>query len=408
MPNVLAHYRNTLTFILKYAIIVADRGRSPTPPFSYPRVHCYLKGKIMEALIIVFGIFAGLFLGVFFLAMALLGVLAVAPLLKSSLSDEPDKPKKFAVFTAPEPGRSSIIMRGNRIEHIIHGKDKDETLGEDEQFKNGFLRAYDAYAFKFGLRLIGFPGVHHVLTYNLPRNKKIEKDGNYVYVPVKADEDGYHTNHFRTQINTWISVFKSVDIEGLPFTVICGTNFRCDKGEIEKIAFGTESWNTLLDQSLYSVARGIIREKATLEDAVGGISQDVWKEHEGNETRPEKGDESIVGKIFNSLLEYKLKNGETLKTLGIIIESFEVLDYVSELNEEDLKKFYAPGLERRVAQARELAGTAEAAYQDKVLTVLDKHPDLAKANVDAEAFVRASKGGQMDALIAGLIKKILS
>ena len=363
----------------------------------------------MEAAIIIIGAFAGVFIGIFFLVLALAGGLAVAPLLKSALSDDPDNPNKLALFTSPEPGRSSIIMRGNRIEHVIQGKEKGETLEEEEQFKNGFLRAYDAYVFKFGLRLIGIPGVHSVLSYDLPRYKKVEEEGKLTYVAVKVGDPGRRTNHFRTQLTPWFNEFTGVDIEGIPFGVKCATNFSIDKTKVEEVAFGTESWNILLDQALNAIVRGVIRKNISLDDAIGGVSQDIWEEHQGNSTRHEDGDESVQGQILKKLLEYSLRNGKKLSDIGIVIEGFEILDFApQELTEAEYVKLRAPALERRAAQARELAGTAEANYQAKVLTVLDEHKELAKVNVDAEAFVKASKGGQVDAILAGLLKKLLN
>lgn len=363
----------------------------------------------MDVIVVVFGLFAGLAFGFLLVALVFAGILAIAPFLKGMLLNNPDDPKKLALFTAPEPGRSSIIMRGKRIEHIIHGKESGETLNEDEQFKNRFLRAYDAYVFGFGLRLIGIPGVHTVLSNDLPRYRKVEEGGKLTYVAVKTTDPGRRTDHFRTQITPWFNEFTSVDIEGIPFCVKCATNFRIDKSKVADVAFGTESWNTLLDQSLNSTVRGVIRKRVSLDDAIGAVSQDVWQEHQGNSTLSEVGTESVQGQIRQHLLDYTLKGGSTLESLGIIIEGFEILDFApQELTEAELVKLRSPALERRVAQARELAGKAERKYQEEVLAGLASQPNLAEVNVNAEAFVKASKSGQVDALLAGLLKKILS
>lgn len=335
-------------------------------------------------------------------------ILAIAPFFKSFLLDDPDNPGKLALFTEPEPGRSSIILRGKRIEHVIHGKEEGEGLIEAEQFKNSFFRMYDAYVFRFfGIRLIGFPGVHSVHSKDLPRYKRVEVAGRYEYLPIQPTEKGYRTNHLRTQVSTWLSVFNGIDIEGTPFTVTCGTNVQCDKNKIATLGFGTESWNVLLDLALYEVARGTILKKATLDDAVGGVSKDVWKEHVGNGTLPEKGAGSIDGEIFNALKAYRLERGDTLADLGINIQSFGVIDYKPELTEEEMEKFRSPGIKRREAQARVLEGKGEREYHEQVLAGLASEKDLAEAQVNANAFVQAAGKGQLDSLLAALTKKFL-
>ncbi len=358
--------------------------------------------------LVVIGMILAIPMVLAFITLVCVCILAIAPFFKSLLLNDPDNPNKLALFTAPEPGRSSIIMRGNRIEHPVHGKEYGEGLTEAEQFKNKYLRAYDAYVFKFfGIRLIGVPGIHSVPSKILPRYKKVEVGVRYEYLPVQPTDKGYRTDHLRTQVSTWLSVFPSIDIEGIPFTVVCGTNVRCDKSKIPTLWFGTEAWNVLLDQALYSVARGTILEEATLDDAVGGVSRDVWKEHIGNETLPERGSRSIIQKIFDALMAYKLKRGDTLAVLGIEIESFEIIDYIPELTKEELVQFHAPAIARRLAQARELEGKGDRKYHEEVLAGLATQKDIATAQVNAEAFVKATKGGQIDSLLTALTKKIL-
>ncbi len=363
--------------------------------------------SIFEIMLAVIG---GLLLGMVLLGFATLGVLAVLPLFKAQLLDNPNDPNRIALFTAPEPGWSIIIMRESRIEHIIHGKEKDEkTIEIGETFQNGFLKAYDKYAFLFGLRLVGIPGIHQVRSYDLPRSRRVEVGGKLEYQAVTKEDPSRRSNHFRTQLTPWFNEFKGVDIEGIPFDVKCATNYRLDKGMIPEVAFGVESWNTLLDQALNSVARGTLREKISLDDAIGGISQDIWKENVGNATQT---DDVVQNIILDRLLSYRLKvkgksEGKTLAQMGIIIEGFEILDFApEELTPEELVKLRSPALARRTAQARVMEGKAEAEFQDQVLAVLAKHPELAAINVNAEAFVKAAKAGTLDALAAGLLKKL--
>ena len=360
----------------------------------------------MEIIILIFALIFGFFL----LSLSIGAVLLIAPFFKASLLDNPSKSDNFALFVAPEEGRSNIIMRGGNIEHIIHGKESGETLAEDEQFKNMFLRAYDQYVFKFGLRLIGIPGVHRVFSYDLPRYRKVEEGGKMTYLAVETQDPSRRTNHFRTQVTPWYNEFTSVDIEGVPFDVKCATNFHINKELVEKTAFSVESWNTLLDQALNAVVRGTVREKFTLADAIGKSSENIFEEHKGSETpRSEDAKDSVQGIILERLLIYKLKDGRTLGDIGIVINGFEILDFAPEgLSPAELEKLRAPALERRAAQARVMSGKAEAAYQDQVLAVLAKYPELAKANVDAEAFVKAAKAGTLDALAAALLKKLVS
>lgn len=342
---------------------------------------------------------------------SVMAILAVLPFFKNSLLEDPNHPEKNAIFTNPKSGWSSIIMRESRVEHVIAGKgSKDGGITDDETFSNPLLKMYDKYAFMFGLRLVGIPGIHTVRTYDLPRYRKKEEGGKLIYEAVKEGDPGRRTNHYRTQLTPWFNEFTSVDIEGIPFNVKCATNYSLDKEKIEEVAFMVESWNTLLDQALNSVARGLIRQKISLDDAIGGISQDVFKDGAGEDT---KSDKEIQKIILDGLLEYKLRNkgqahGRTLAEIGIIIEGFEILDFAPEkLTDQELIKLRSPSLERRAGQARVMAGKAEAIYQEEILAVLSKYPELAAVNVNAEAFVRAAKEGTLDALAAALLKNLV-
>lgn len=383
----------------------------------------------------IIALLIGLVLGLFMLLLGCGLVLAVAPFFKEVLLDDPDNPGKFALFTSPEPGRSSVIMRNGRVEHVVHGKSPGETsnasaefavtipfgekpadnrddegfgnkLSEKEQFKNPLFRAYDSYAFMFGLRFIGIPGIHEVYSYDLPRYRKTEEGGEVVYTAVTRGTKGFRSNHVRTKLTPWFYLLKGVDIEGIPFSVKGAAYIFFEQDRVTDALFEVESWSTLLYQALNSTVRGTLREHVSLDDAIGGISQDIWEEKSGNQMITES---NLQEMILDSLLNFKLKsNGKTLReALGLVVERNDILDFApEELSQGELEKLRAPALQRRLAQGRVLEGKAEAKYQEEVLAVLAKHPELAKANVSAEAFVKAAKAGTLDALAAGLLKKL--
>jgi len=365
------------------------------------------RGKCHKEIVmnVIIGSVLGLILFVAMAIFALLATLAVLPLFKKVLMQDPNVKGLIAVFTAPKPGQASIIMRGGRVEHDIHGDTKNIAEGNDKTFGNWFLRAYDKYSFMFGIRFIGIPGIHSVYTQDLPRYRKIEEGGKLTYVAVKTDDPSRRTDHFRTQLTPWFNEFGSVDIEGVPFDVKCATNYRLDPKKINEVAFGIESWNVLLDQTLNAVVRSTIREFVSIDEAIGKISTDIFIDNIGTRASREK---EVQGAILKRLLSYRLKDGGvTLTEMGIIIEGFEILDFAPEsLTEAELIKLRSPALARRAAQGRVMEGKAEAAYQAEILEVLSKHPELAKVNVNAEAFVRAAKAGTLDALAAALLKNI--
>jgi hypothetical protein len=368
------------------------------------KAHCSLKGTNMEIILaVVGGLLAAL---VAVLTWAVLLLLA-APFFKSVLLDDPDHPDKLALFTEPEPGQAITIMRGGDVDRIIHGRTKDEKVPDTEMSTNPFLRAYDTYAALFGIRFIGIPSIHTVKSYDLPRYRKTEEDGKLIYTAVKKGEVGFRSNHVRTRLTPWYYELSGVEIEGVPFTIYGAAYIYFDRKKIYDALFGVDSWNTLLTQALNATVRGTLRDKVSLDDAIGAISQDIWEEGVGNATKSEK---EIADAFMRALLEFTLKDGRTLQeAIGLVIERNDILDFSPEaLTPEELQKLRAPALQRRVAQGRVMEGKAEAKYQEEVLKVLAQHPELAKANVDAEAFVKAAKAGQIDALLAGLLRKLAS
>lgn len=358
----------------------------------------------MEIVIAVLGLLSGTVI----VAIAFIVILLLLPFFKGALLNNPNRPSKISVFTSTEQGKTSIVMREGRVEHYVHGKDEEtKRLPDDpkETFSHPLLKAYDNYAFLFGLRFIGIPTVHEIRSYDLVRYRKFEENGKIVYKAVTEGDPSRRSDHYRTQLNPWYNEFTSVDIEAIPFDVKCATNYSLIKEKISALAFGVESWNTLLDQALYSVVRGTIREKVSLDMALGAVSDNIFQTADGTTIVTGPSPQEL---ILTRLLEYKLKDGRTLEACGIRILGFEILDFSPEsLTEAELVRLRSPALARREAQGRVLAGKAEAEYQKGMLEVLAKHPELAKSNVEAEALVKMAQSGSLDALAAALLKKLM-
>ncbi len=89
------------------------------------------------------------------------------------------------------------------------------------------------------------------------------------------------------------------------------------------------------------------------------------------------------------------------------VDRVDIIDFEPELDGELREALLSAVIERQKARGREIAGAGEAAYQKKVLEVINSFPDMAKANVWAEAFVKASANGGVDALLSAFLAKLL-
>lgn len=347
-------------------------------------------------------------------------ILLVLPFFGKTLLDNPDKPEQIALFTAPEPGRSSIIKKGGSVSHVTHGMKKGDQIEEGDTFTNRWLAMYDRYSFDLaGVRFVGIPLIHQVHSYSLPRYRKTvsEASGEVVYEAVKPTEEGFRSNHFRTEMTAWYYKLPSVDIEGVHFLAIGAVYFRIKKSKVLSAAFDIDSWNTVLDQAIQSRVRNILRTSMSIDEAIGAVSTEISEnrpEHDGTVVgNSHQGVDNVEEQVLTALRNYKIKDTEgTERTLeeagGFEFMGHEVLDFSpQELTPEELVRLRSPALARREAQGRVLQGKAEAAFQREVLAALDAFPDRADANVNAEAFVKASKNGNLDMLVTAFAKKLL-
>lgn len=340
--------------------------------------------------------------------------LAIAPIFKQ-LVDDPDMQRLLTLYVAVEPGRTVTIMREGNLDHFLHGKD-DRRLAtfvfDEETFTNPYLHKYDMYVFrKFGVRFVGIPFIHSIRYKGLLRYKLVGEGNQKKFMLVKAGDPGYYTNHVRTRSNPWYYEWEKVDIEGIPFTVRGAAYYRINPNKVREANFDTSAWDEQLNLAVNREGRQKLRSTMTIAKAIGIVNSDIWKD-----TLPETAKLTEVGdEIMEAIKGYKFKNPEdgitrTLEAFGIDILHFDIIDFDPELDGDALKAFQAPTLARRLAQARELEGKGERAYQEEVLAALASQPDLAEVMSRNKALVDAVKGGGeittlITALIQGLQKK---
>jgi len=355
-----------------------------------------------------------LFIGVVLTALPFAVFLAIAPIFKQ-LVDDPDAQRLLTLFVAVEPGRTVTIMREGNLDHFLHGKD-DRKLAtfvfDEETFTNYYLNRYDMYVFRrFGVRFVGIPFIHSIRYKGLLRYKLIGEGNKKKFMLVKAGDPGYYTNHVRTRSNPWYYEWEKVDIEGIPFTVRGAAYYRINPNKVREANFDTSAWDEQLNLAVNREGRQKLRSTMTIAKAIGIVRNTIWKD-----TPPETAKlTEVADEIMEAVKGYKFKNPEngitrTLEAFGIDILHFDIIDFDPELDGNALKAFQAPTLARRLAQARELEGKGERAYQKEVLAALASQPELAEVMSRNKALVDAVKGGGeittlITALIQGLQKK---
>lgn len=339
--------------------------------------------------------FLGILLGI-------IVILLIAPLFKEQLTNDPQYPQKGALFTIVEPSRAKLIMRGGNVVNVVRGDRHKETfpptLADSANVLWWFYKLY-VYHF-FGMHVIGIPTIQYIHTYKLPRYRMREENGKKIFTPVEPYDAGYRTDHIRNDLTTWYFQFAGAEIGTVSFTIQGSVQIQVNPGREPEALFETDAWNVLLDQALNSVIRGVVRSEVTIDQVIGIVARKIWDDE------PDPG-RAIYGqvqqKILDALLLYKIL-GQTLKeVIGLEIVRVDIIDFIPELTPEELASLRAPALKRQIARGRALEGQGEAAY----LKEIGEYKDLSGATIWADAMKKSAAAGQMDALAAALLKKML-
>ncbi len=351
-----------------------------------------------------------IFLGFLFSILAVFAgvvtLLLLAPFFKGKLMNHPRYPGKFALFTKVEPNHAKIRMRGGRAISIIRGVHENVPVTWSS---NILWSLYQRYVYwLIGMHVIGIPLIQTIYTYKLPRYRTVEIDGKKEFRVVEEGDNGFRTDHVRNELTTWYFQFSGAEVDTVPVTVKGSVQIRIREGRENDALFKTDSWNVLLDQALNGVIRSVIRTEITLDQLIGAVDRDIWKDNEKD--RDNETYESVRNLIQKRLLEYEIKGELLADLIGLEIARVDIIDFSPDLTPERLAELSAPALERQAARARAIAGQGEAEYQSKVLQAIseNENPELAIENLKAEAFVKAAKAGSLDALAAGLLKILSS
>jgi regulator of protease activity HflC (stomatin/prohibitin superfamily) len=352
------------------------------------------------------GTIAGMLVGTALTSGVLIGSVGLAApfFLKEQLKNDPDKPEKLALFTEIEQGRSKLIMRGGRVDDILHGE-----MDSPSYSGIGFWDWYKDLCWRVTGYHVVVPFFQKVYTYNLPRYRVRDEKGRKVFLPVSEGQEGYRSDHFRTQPTTWNFDFAGVDVERISFDVTGSVQYFIDKEKIRVAAFQADAWNILLDQALNSVIRGYVRG-LLVDDILGRTSKDIW-----DDTRDttKKASGAMQDDLLQQLKAYvlKLPGGDlTLADLGIVVLKVDLNDFgFSEGSDpQTIKRLQEAVVKKQEARGRSLEGQGEAERISKVNKALAENPDLAALQLETDALVRASKEGSiLDALLTALTKNQL-
>jgi hypothetical protein len=320
---------------------------------------------------------------------------------KEWLIDDPNKEHKLALFANPEPGETNVKMRNGRVMGFIRG-------GETPEY-GVFLYPWtwdQFYCYQFGLYLIGIPGLQTLYSYWLPRlisHEEIEAGVKHEVFEQKKDK----SNHVRTRMFTFYFVVSGAEIETVPVRVEGSLQARITPGGEYKALFNTQEWNVLLTQAVNSVIPGILKSTVTLSDIIGSIPQNLW----GTPASTLDVNKDVSNTIFEALLAYTVKIGTeryTLKQIASIEPmSVDVTNFIPEISDEELRQLRSPIIGRQQGRARDLEGQGVAAAQKASVEVIQEAGPTGLAVLEADAFVRASEAGKVDALLAGLVNKFM-
>jgi len=368
----------------------------------------------------------------------------LAPIfLQEPLKNDPDWERKPAVFVEVQKGRSKLIIRGGKSSAltVIRGNDdKPYILPDDPEW----LKSYKQYVWdKAGLHVIN-PFLDRVYSYGLTRyeveNGQGKDAGRKIFDPVVDRSD-----HVRTDPVTWYMNFAGVETETVAITVKASAQIRIVPGMEEQALFGTDAWHVLLDQATNRIARGVCRSSATIDKIIGRVGSDISKTKRSSSRDYNKINQAILDGVRNYTIEKSVTNvdgkvvlnadgteqKEVLKLIdfGIDVMSFDIIDFEPELTPEELKDLRSAAIAMQTARAavlkaqgdaeaarlkgvadaevRRLIGAADAEAKQKIAEALALNPEMADAQLTADALVAMTKDGKLDAALAAVIKKLM-
>jgi hypothetical protein len=344
---------------------------------------------------------------------AIIGFLAISPLLKNKLTHDPNK-SRLGLFVQVGTGRGIAIDYGGNYYYSILGGNGGENEDDEGPVEStalfGLWMLYKRYIW-WALQLhVYVPFFTVPKTYDLPRYDVIEYNGKRVYKVIDKENKRYRSNHVRIAPFTWNFEYAGAEIQTVPFIIKGSAQVRIDETKIVEAMYLTQSWNVLLDQALNSTIRSVVRSEITLDMVIGSISQDIWDK----KVPDKKAGRIITQRIIERLHEYEFGKvighdafeEKKLSDLGLIIFKVDITDFEYDgLSESEMTGLRAAVLGRQTGRATDQEGQGTAAAQRKIVEALQNNPDMAKIISGNEALVRAAEAGNIDALLTSFIKK---
>ena len=346
------------------------------------------------------GILIGL-IALLFVFLILAPILTALSDKKQWLIDDPNNPHKVALFANPIPGVTHVKMRNGRVIGYIRG-------GEKPQY--GFILNpwswYQWYCYQFGLYLIGIPLLQTLYNYELPRliTHPVIENGKKRDV---FDPFTDRSNHVRTKMFTFRFVVSGAEVETVPVRVEGSVQARITPRGEYKALFETDQWNVLLTQAVNSVIPGLVKSGVSLNDIIGSVTKGLWDAPVGGTDT----NKNVSEAIFRAILAYKVEidgKPQTLKEIASIeVLSTDITNFILEISDEEEREIRAGVVGRQKGRGIDLAGQGNAAAQKASLDVIKDAGDAGLEVARNRAFVQAAEAGTVDAILAGLMKKLM-
>jgi hypothetical protein len=349
-------------------------------------------------------------------------ILAISPLYKEQLKHNPNS-KRIGLFIEVQQGRSVVIVKGGKPLYVVEG---GRHAPERKEAKFLLWYWYQSYIFYMtGLHAyVPFFTVPHV--YGVPR-WTLNRHGVQGYKLIGEGDDGFWSNHVRTEPTTWHFVFTGVDIQKVSFTIKGSAVIRIVPDMEIDALFDIDSWSELLNQALESTIRNYMRANVSLDTILGSVSKELWAESEKSMHM-----DDIAQKIKDLLREFKVSNhglkkakegedveldekGEVKRVFdlessrkliefGIDIQRVDLRDFECE-SEAERAKFTAAATGREEGRRRSLEGQGIAEAEEKLLGVHDGS-EASLEIIKQRGFVDAVRGSNViDTAIGAFAKK---
>lgn len=402
-----------------------------------------LLGLILTgALLLVGGVVAAIVL--------IAAFLFISPALKDRLTFSPNE-SGFFMFLEVREGTASCIIRGGEPIYTLtnnengtfirvfgHGEEGTLEDTEDSERKrvklSDFLkedgkswrkpwRMYQQWIYDTTGLIPYVPFFTEPVTYSLPRLKELEslKEGSGDEVRFERVKDlTYFINH---QIFTWYFLYRSVDIQKIPFTVMGSAQVSIDENKIREALFQTKSWNILLDMALKAVVRSKLRSQISVDVALGVVGEDLKAEGDVQDLNfnSKTSDNDLLKAdrfsrlgtvITEGILDYEMQYQDgrrKLKDFGVIVGRVDINDLTDELSPADRAKFFAAAIGREEGRAIALRGKGEAEAAESLYAALQAAGGgtLAETIIKSNAFADGLRGSNgVQGLAAALTQRI--